>query len=325
MVSITFSALLALTMAALAVAGPVLLGSSLRNITRRLRSSTLSTEIGIATSVSKLRTSDSGPSVPTGLTLSTETGIAMSSPKLTALGSGTQVLTTSTPPTFTGIAMSSPKLTTSDSGTQVPTTSTPPTSAGIRLNIPEMMELNKQVHGRELPCSTGLDASTGSFLYRAACDQPSPELEWGDLQSFRIGRTDERRTIYHLDVTLTSRPTFDYLGLPRSTSDFSWSTPVHVGLPHEVHRGWSTWADLGLPLSTSWVYLGFRGYTDLGFTYNFNFHVVVLRKRGNKESGTSDSTSITGSGSQPQSINQSYGGQRSKQCVQNVSIIRVAD
>ncbi|KAJ6469880.1 hypothetical protein C8R45DRAFT_937518 [Mycena sanguinolenta] len=92
-----------------------------------------------------------------------------------------------------------------------------------------------------------------------------PTLNWGLL----------------LGCNLVDRPwiTSVYLGLPRSTSDFSWSTPVHVGVPHEVHRGWSTLADLGLPLSTSWVYLGFSGYTDLGFTYNFNFHVVVLRKR----------------------------------------------
>ncbi|KAJ6505112.1 hypothetical protein C8R45DRAFT_923408 [Mycena sanguinolenta] len=30
-----------------------------------------------------------------------------------------------------------------------------------------------------------------------------------------------------------SRPTFENLGLPRSTTDFSWSTLVHVGLPHK--------------------------------------------------------------------------------------------
>jgi hypothetical protein len=56
---------------------------------------------------------------------------------------------------------------------------------------------------------------------------------------------------------------------------------IRIDLNSTVHRGWPTLADLGLPLSTSWVYLDLSGYTDLGCTYNYNFHMVVLRKRGN--------------------------------------------
>ncbi|KAJ6462144.1 hypothetical protein C8R45DRAFT_1080710 [Mycena sanguinolenta] len=69
-------------------------------------------------------------------------------------------------------------------------------------------------------------------------------------------------------------PTFENLGLPWSTSNFSWFTLVHVGLPHKVRRGWSPLADHGLPLSTSWVYLGLEGKPTSVAQYNDNFNVV---------------------------------------------------
>ncbi|KAJ6496110.1 hypothetical protein C8R45DRAFT_1072422 [Mycena sanguinolenta] len=68
---------------------------------------------------------------------------------------------------------------------------------------------------------------------------------------------------------------FDFFPRPRryvlaivefeATPDIHCVPPiVHVGLPHKVDRDWLTLADHGLPLSTSWVYPGLTGYTDLG-------------------------------------------------------------
>ncbi|KAJ6462865.1 hypothetical protein C8R45DRAFT_940537 [Mycena sanguinolenta] len=102
----------------------------------------------------------------------------------------------------------------------------------------------------------------GIFLLRYLC--------WIDSDSFFGLQLQEVLNQVVRLVTcenFVGRPTLDYLGLP----------PIFRGLPQ-----YTSVYHMSLPLSTSWVYLGFSGYTDLGFTYNFNFHVIVLRKHGNQ-------------------------------------------